>query len=243
MIGKGGTLPVPLFGVSSLGNTTLASSGSSISFTTNQAINPGESALHVLTNGVAANSAFFDPSNQGFGTTAYSFATNWVQVVKYRNYPTGLAAGTSLQWVGAGTYTAGATAYSMKIYGNSSLAKTDVLSGTLAANGAYYSTNNSTFLTGTRFNTSPRSTFAWICITSGNANAPLNGLGQSGLATATYTSVFNTGNATDATRPQMTSAVVAFGLQNQYPGTGVYCLQRHGVGVTILATTWLFVSP
>jgi len=221
----------------------LASAGSSISFTTNQAILPGESALHVLTNGVAANSNFFDPSNQGLATTAYSFATNWVQLVKYRNYPTGLAAGTSLSWVGAGTYTAGATAASIRIYGNSSLAITDVLSGTLAANAAYYSTSNSTFLTGTRFNTSPRSTFTWICLTSGNANAPLNGLGQSGLATATYSIVFNTGNANDATRPQMTSAVVAFGLQNQYPGTSVYCLQRHGVGVTALATTWLFVAP
>jgi hypothetical protein len=242
MIGRGGTLPVPNFGVAGLGSTTLASAGSSISFTTNQAILPGESALHVLTNGNTSASFFFDPSNQGSATTAYSFATNWTQQVKYRNYPTGLAAGTSIQWVG-GTYTAGATAASIRIYGNSSLAITDVLSGTLAANTPYYSTNNSTFLTGTRFNTSPRSTFTWICLTSGNANAILNGLGQSGLATATYSVVFNTGNANDATRPQMTSAVVAFGLQNQYPGTGVYCLQRHGVGVTALATTWLFVAP
>jgi len=243
MIGRGGTLPVPKFGVTSLGSIISASAGSSLSFNTSQAILPGESALHVLTNGVAANSVFFDANNQGLATSAYSFNTNWAQLVKFVNYPNGLPAGTGLSWVGAGNYTAGATAYSMRISGNVSLAKTDAAGGTFGASVAYNSTNNSTFLTGTRFNTSPRSTFAWICVTSGSANAILNGLGQSGLTTATFSALFNSGNANDATRPQMTSVVYALANQNQNPGTGVYCLQSHSAGVTILATTWLFVAP
>jgi hypothetical protein len=245
MVGQGGTIPVPSFGVSMLGSVATTSTGSTVSFTTNQAILPGESALYVLTHASNYNSYLSDPTNQGLATAAFAFGTPiYAQLVKYRNYTSGLSSGTTITWSGAGGgYPAGSTAFGIRIFGNVSLSRYSNASGTLSANAAYNAALSQTFLTGTRVNTSHRSTFAWITITSANVNSPLNGLGQSGFTSATYTTIFNTGNAIDPTKPNMSSAVVALTGQNQYPGTGVTCIQRHASTATLNASTWLFVAP
>jgi len=246
MIGRGGTIPVPNFGLTRIGDVTSTAGSSFLTYNTTAAINPGESALHVLTIGQNNNASFLGVNSvreAGTSTVGVSYASGgYTQIIKWSRYPNGLASNSNLEWAGA-VYAAGSTAFSIKISGNVSLASYSSVTGATTAGVSYNASINQTFLTGTGVSRAARSTFLWLTITSGNANSPLNGIGSSGLSTGSFSVMFNVGNSIQLSKPQMSSACFAIALQRQYPGIGVGCVQRHAAATTILATTFCFVAP
>lgn len=248
MIGRA-FVPYPNFGFINLisGNIyTNAASSSSIAYNTLVAIPPGGSAIHVLMNGTAASSFLFDPTANLSPTFAGAIGAGHAIVFYYRNYPAGLAAGTTITWTGSGTYTAGCLAYSAYYYGDVALTNWGYLSGSVGANIAYYAFQNKGLTTAadatnTQVYRNWRPSQVWVGITGMNTNAPLNGLGGS-PSSGSWTVLINSGNATDPAKP-LALAVVA-GVTNVSTVNNLASLiQRQGVATTLVATYWRSVAP
>lgn len=244
--------PYPNYGFINLisGNLyTNPASSSSIEYNTLIAIPPGGSAIHVLMNGTAAGSFLFDPTANLSPTFAGLFAAHSITFF-YRYYPAGLAAGTTITWTGAGTYTAGCLAYSAYYYGDVALTNWGYISGSVGANIAYYAFQNKGLTTpnssaagsaDTQVYRNWRPSQVWVGITGMTTNAPLNGLGGS-PSSGSWTVLINSGNATDPAKPLALSVVA--GITNASTVNNLAsCIQRQGVATTLVATYWRSVAP